>query len=198
MCFYPADKDVPHILQTKEFILLPLAAAHVEVDYEAVMASREMLRLWSGSTWPREGFTLAENLADLEGHHQEHQDREAFTYTVVDPAQERCLGCVYIRPLTDLAAANHEELPDIGPDEAIARFWVHSSYLAGELDQRLLESLIEWFAQEWSFSRLLFHTRQANVQQVALFEAVGLEKQLALQYSQRGGTHFFFGADLDS
>ncbi len=194
MRFYPPDKDVPDILQSEEFVLVPLTPAHVQVDYEAVMASREMLRLWSGSDWPREGFTLAENLDDLAWHDQEHREREAFTYTVLDPGQGICLGCVYIRPLHDLVDANPTKLMDIGEYEAIARFWVRSSYLGSGLDQRLLKALIDWFAQDWFFSRLFFHTRQENLQQAALFEAAHLEKQLTLQYSQRGGTHLFYGA----
>lgn len=194
MRFYPPDKDVPHILQSEEFVLLPLTPAHVKVDYEAVMASREMLRFWSGSEWPREGFTLAENLDDLTWHDQEHRERVAFTYTVLDPGQEICLGCVYIQPLNELAAANPAILMDIGEDEAIIRFWVRSSYLGSGLDQRLLKALIDWFAQDWCFSRLFFHTREANLQQVALFETAPLKKQLTLQFSQRGGTYFFYEA----
>jgi GNAT superfamily N-acetyltransferase len=195
MDFYTLDKVVPDILQNQNFVLVPLTPAHVQVDYEAVMASRKMLHLWSGSEWPREGFTLAENLDDLAWHDLEHREREAFTYTVLDPVQEICLGCVYLRPLSDLVAANPRELLNIGEDEAITRFWVRSSYLGSGLDRRLLMSLIDWFAQEWSFSRFFFHTRQANLQQITLFEASHLEKRLTLQYSRRGGTHFFYGVD---
>jgi hypothetical protein len=47
-----------------------------------------------GYRWPREGFTLEKNLADLEEHQQEFLDREAFTYTVVSLDESRVLGCV--------------------------------------------------------------------------------------------------------
>ena len=194
MRFYPPDKDVPAMLQSEEFVLVPLTPAHLQLDYEAVMASREMLRFWSGSEWPREGFTLAENMDDLIWHGQEHRERVAFTYTVLDPGQELCLGCVYIQPLDDLAAANPAILRDIGKDEAITRFWVRPSYLDSGLDQRLLRALIDWFTREWCFSHLFFHTRQANLQQVTLFETGSLERQLTLQYSQRGGTHLLYEA----
>ncbi len=194
MPFYPPDQVVPDALETSEFVLLPLRPEHVELDYEAVMASQEMLRIWSGSTWPKEDFTLAENLADLQWHHQEHQDREAFTYTVLDPKGVSCLGCVYIRSLTDLLAANPKILADIGQDEAIARFWVRTSQLTGGLDRRLLQTLLDWIARSWGFSRLFFHTRQANLQQITLFEESGLTKQMELQYAQRGGVHYFYKA----
>jgi len=198
MIFYPNDKIVPEILKDDSFVLMPLSPAHVEVDYEAVMASQEMLRMWSGSTWPRDGFTLAENLDDLTWHQQEHQDREAFTYTVLDPDREICLGCVYIRPLADLADANPDILQNTAEDEAVVRFWMRSSYLAGGLDQRLLKALIDWFDEAWPFSHVLFHTRPVNSQQIALFTEASLQKQLALQYRQRGGIHYFYGASRAS
>lgn len=194
MCFYPARQIVPVETRTSEFILQPLMPEHVEIDYEAVMASKEMLRLWSGTTWPREDFPLAQNLLDLQWHHQEHQDREAFTYTVLDPAAKVCLGCVYIRPLTDLVAANPEILQDIGQDEAIVRFWVRTSAIDGGLDRRLLQHLLGWTGESWAFPRIFFHTRMANQQQIALFEEIGLTKQMELQYAQRGGVHYFYCA----
>ena len=85
--FYPDNAHVPEVLQTEEFLLRPLRATDVELDYDAVISSRAELFLRSGGTWPREGFTLEENLADLEEHEQEHRDRVAFTYTVMNPAE---------------------------------------------------------------------------------------------------------------
>ena len=74
-----------------------LSVDDVEKDYEAVMESQELLRS-GGSSWPREGFTLEENLADLKRHQQEFLNREAFAYTVVSIDESRVLGCVYIDP----------------------------------------------------------------------------------------------------
>lgn len=198
MSFYPSDRQVPDFLETAEYVLRPLSPAHVQVDYEAVMGSREMLQFWSGSDWPREGFTLGENLDDLTWHYQEHLERKAFTYTVLDPEQGTCLGCLYIRQLNELASSNPEELREIGQDAAMARFWVRTSRSAGDLEQRLLQTLKEWFEQDWQFSRLLFHTRKQNLQQVALFEAADLHKQLTLLYYERGKVHLFYGANTVS
>src|SRR4051812_30511543 len=97
--FYPADAVVPAGLVTAEFTLEPLNASHVERDYDAFITSRPRLNLWSGDTWPHAGFTLAENLDDLNGHDAEHRDGVAFTYTVLAPDAALCLGCVYINPL---------------------------------------------------------------------------------------------------
>lgn len=192
MSFFPPERDVPEILETRDFVLVPLNPSHVEIDYDAVMSSREMLRLWSGSAWPRDDFTLAENLADLAGHDREHRERIAFTFTVLNNQLNLCLGCVYMRPLSDLQEANAEKLSGIRQDEAITRFWVRTALMDTGFDMNLLKALIGWYETSWPFSRLYFHTRSANTQQVSLFEAAGLTRQWTLHYAQRGGRHHFY------
>jgi hypothetical protein len=192
MSFFPPDKTIPAGLQTEAFTLLPLSVSHAALDYEAVMTSQEMLRLWSGSPWPPTDFTLADNTIDLAWHAQEHRQKVAFTYTVLDPGQETCLGCVYIRPLAELVDTNPGQLLGLDLNEAMARFWIRASLLPTELDKQLLAALCSWFRNHWPFSRLYFHTRRANLQQVALFEAADLAKRLTLQYPGRGGEHHFY------
>ena len=68
-----------------------LSVDDVEKDYEAVIESRDLLRSMFGGDWPRDGFTLEENLKDLERHQQEFLDREAFAYTVVSLDNDRVL-----------------------------------------------------------------------------------------------------------
>ena len=99
--FYPEDEPVSVGLIGLDMVLEPLSSRHVELDYEAVMESKELLRRWSMSDWPRDGFTIEENAADLIRHEAEHFDRVAFTYTVLNPAATECFGCVYINPLDD-------------------------------------------------------------------------------------------------
>lgn len=190
--FFPPGRDVPPGLETALFILEPLRPAHVALDYEAVMASRDQLRLWGGHDWPGDDFTLAANGADLAEHWREHQERAAFTYTVLDPARERCLGCVYIRPLAELRAHNAYLLSGVGGDEALLRFWVRTDELEGELEALLLLSLHEWMARDWPFARTLFETREANARQRERFRAAGLRPVLTLMLPQRGGAHLFF------
>jgi hypothetical protein len=94
--FYPGDARVPEALRSDEFLVRPLRATDVALDYDAVISSRAELLVSSGGTWPREGFTLEENRADLERHEREHGERIAFTYTVMNPSETECLGCVYL------------------------------------------------------------------------------------------------------
>jgi RimJ/RimL family protein N-acetyltransferase len=175
MEFYPANVPVPQEKRTSRLWLRPLRATDVELDYDAVMSSAEMLRCWSQSDWPTDDFTLAENLADLQRHEGEHIERKAFTFTVLNPQGTRCLGCVYIVPL-------RPEGIGLCKDAAYAAevgFWVRTSELANALDEHLLATLRDWFQAEWAFDCVVFTAAQQDTRQASLFEASGLEQRLA-------------------
>lgn len=184
--FYPAPFPVPTELETKEFVLLPLTPAHVELDYTAVMSNREMLRQWSGSAWPADDFSLNDNLHDLEWHYREHQERTAFTYTVLNPAQDVCLGCVYVRPLGEV-------IPTAVGQQALARFWVIQTPEKKRLARQLLDVLIRWFqSDDWALSRVMFHTPVGLQTQIDLFLAAGCQIVNTINMPSRGGDHHFF------
>ncbi len=184
--FYPPTNPVPAELHTADFTLTPLTPAHVELDYTAVVSSREMLRQWSGSPWPEDDFSLEDNLRDLEWHDREHRERIAFTYTILNPAQDECLGCVYIRPLSDILPA----APDY---HAIVRFWTRQSTQKGPLERRLLEALCAWLHSDaWAFERILFHTRVSSRRQIHLFVVAGCQAVNTHYLPERGGYHTFF------
>ena len=185
MSFYPDDQPIPEELRTDEFVLRPLTPAHVHLDYAALMVSKEMLRLWSGTSWPEDDFTVAQNLEDLEMHDREHQERVAFTYTVLSPDERECLGCVYINPLTNHQERNKEELTAVLPHTANIGFWVKQPRLADKLDARLLAALLAWFEREWSFTAVTFNTNEHNSQQIALLEQAGLRLKYKLNMPRR-------------
>lgn len=186
MPFYPKATAVPTELQTAEFLLRPLTTAHVKLDYAALMDSKEMLRRWSSSGWPADDFTIADNYQDLAWHQQEHEAGIAFTYTVLAPGARVCLGCIYIKEnnVPELAGSDHE---------AIIRFWVRQSYLAGRLDQRLLADLIAWFKQAWPFNRVYFHANEHDRHQVQLLDASPLPYQITATVPNRPGRYRFYG-----
>jgi hypothetical protein len=162
------------MLRTEEFLLRPLRASDVQLDYEAVISSRAELLLGSGGTWPREGFTLEEDLADLERHEQEHRERVAFTYTVMNPTETECLGCLYIVPPESLIVSAGEGDKSLRDRTAFVSFWVRHSRLADGLDRRLLQALIPWFQHEWAFLHVLFIAQRSEERYIQLFEEMGL------------------------
>ncbi|MDF2761770.1 MAG: hypothetical protein K0S83_504, partial [Thermomicrobiales bacterium] len=162
MTFYPDDAPIPTELRTDAFLLRPLRAADVDLDYEAVMATQEALRRSSGGRWPRPDFTLEENLADLQGHEADFGARRGFTYTVMDPTETRCLGCVYAYP-------PEGEDGDGGADdhEAVIWFWVRPDGVAADLDRRLLAVLVPWLRDDFAFTRVLFRSRDDDKRRMA-------------------------------
>jgi RimJ/RimL family protein N-acetyltransferase len=172
--FYPSDARVPEALRTDEFLVRPLRATDVALDYDAVISSRAELLRGSGGTWPREGFTLEENLVDLEQHEREHHDRVAFTYTVMNPVETECLGCIYIGPLEHLLGHDGGSGEYLSDGTAYVSFWVRESRLADHLDRRLLQALIPWFQNEWAFLHVLFIAQKIEERYIRLFEEMGL------------------------
>jgi len=182
-----AQERGSEVLKTAEMLIRPLRASDVLLDYDAVISSRAELWLRSGGAWPREGFTLEENLADLQMHEQEHQDRLAFTYTVMNPSETECLGCLYITPLAQQlkrAAATHQQHPasgatiqpppEVSASDAVVTFWVRQSRLADNLDLLLLQALTDWFRTAWTFPRVTFLAQNAQQRQLRLFEQLGM------------------------
>src|SRR5947209_5065109 len=172
--FYPGDAPVPEELRTGEFLVRPLRATDVTLDYDAVISSRAELLLGSGATWPREEFTLEENLTDLQRHEQEHHDRVAFTYTIMNPAETQCLGCIYIVPLERLIRQDEGSGQYLSDKTGYVSFWVRTSRLTDHLDRRLLQALIPWFQNEWAFSHVIFIAQKIDERYIGLFEEMGL------------------------
>jgi hypothetical protein len=197
MQFYPDYAPVPVELRTSDLLLQPLTPGHVQMDYDAVMASRDQLLGWSNGLWPREGFTLAENLEDLQGHEQEHHDREAFTYTVMNPDATRCEGCVYISPWEHALAHRHIDatLEDIeaADNEGVVTFWIRSGSIERDLDRQLVQALLDWFEREWTFSRVVFMTNSHLPRQVSILEEAGLQQVYDFGSPTPGLTWLFYG-----
>lgn len=172
MTFYRGP--VPDELRTGPFYLRPLRAGDNELDY-AAMCDR-----WETKAWVAEGnvFTPQVNLTELRAHEAEHEAREAFTFTVMNPDETECLGCVYITPLLSLlrqgkAAADVRE--GITDKDAAVRFWLRDTYRGDDWDVALLRSLLAWLEESWTFPRVVFHTNAEDARQRDLFEVQGMQ-----------------------
>ena len=168
MTFYLDDAPVPAGLRSDEFLLRPLRATDVELDYEAVMATQEVLRRGNDGAWPRPDFTVEENLADLQGHEADYLARRGFTYTVMDPTESRCLGCVYAYPPGD------DRDGQAGDTEAVVWFWVRPDGVDDDLDRRLVAALVPWLRNDFAFARVLFRAWAEDERQIAVLSEAGL------------------------
>ena len=141
---------VPEIFETRNFRLRMLTVNDVEKDYQAVIESRSLLHSMFGGGWPREGFTIEENLRDLERHQQEFLDRQAFAYTVLSLDESEVLGCLYINPPGKLEV------------DAVVHMWVRQREFDRGLDPILFETVRDWLEKEWPFGVIAFPGRESN------------------------------------
>ena len=148
--FVPPGFVVPLVLEREQFRLEPLGPQHNDPDYEAWSSSVEHIRMtpgWEKSSWP-DDRSLEDNLSDLQAHADDFENRAGFTYTVLDPATDDVLGCVYIYPDAD------------GQHDARVDSWVRAS--RPELDVQLWRAVTDWLADEWPFERVAYAERMAG------------------------------------
>ena len=121
----------------------------MEIDYPAVMGSRE--RLWErfGEVWgwPPAELTYEADRLDLAWHEGEMAARMSFNYAVVDADEGELLGCVYIDPPSQHAPQ--------GAD-AVASWWVVDRQAGGDLERAIEEAVPDWLDRCWGFQAVYF------------------------------------------
>jgi hypothetical protein len=124
--------------------LRPIRESDVDIDYPAVMGSRE--RLWEiyGEAWgwPPATMTYEEDRVDLAHHEVEIAAHETFNYAILDEPETQLLGCVYIDPPG----------PDSRPgSDAVVSWWVVDQMVGSDLDRALRAFVPQWMAETWGF-----------------------------------------------
>jgi RimJ/RimL family protein N-acetyltransferase len=196
MDFYPAGDNPPDQLITDKFLLRPLRPSDVDLDYDAVMENPARLRLSGGGVWPADDFTREANLADLIVHEQEHEDGVAYTFTMMNLAQSRCLGCVYVNQLAKahrLTAVAEAAPVKVDDRQAIVRYWVRYSLVGDDLDWYLVTKLIEWLNNDWHFSEVYFRAHARDQRQQELMRRAGLPLAYMLEVPDRQRSFMAFG-----
>ena len=124
--------------------LRPIRESDVDIDFPAVMGSRE--RLWAkyGEAWgwPPATMTPEQDRDDLAHHEAEIAAHETFNYAILDEAETELLGCVYIDP--------PEPGSPTGTD-AVVSWWVVDRMAGSDLDRELSEFVPRWLEQVWGF-----------------------------------------------
>jgi hypothetical protein len=191
------QQPVPAELRTSEFVLRPITADDAEIDYAAVMETREHLRLWEQSTWPADDFTVEANRKDLVDLEQRHAEHRAFTYTVLEPNGTESLGCVYVFPIGASFLTKAAVTP-VGDDEwadvdAVVYFWARLSRMETGMDERLLAALRAWFTDEWKVEKAVYVTNEQFTQQVELIGRTDLTLKFDLVEPGKPGKYLVFG-----
>ena len=123
--------------------LRPIRADDVDLDFPAVMGSRE--RLWAiyGEAWgwPPATMTPGQDREDLAHHEREIAAHESFNYALLDADETELLGCVYVDP---------PEKP--GADAEIS-WWVVDRLVGTEVEAALDALVPAWIASDWPLER---------------------------------------------
>ena len=151
----------------------------------------------SASTWPEDDFTAEANRADMEKLELRWASRTSFTYTVMNPDETECLGCVYLFPPdvsflreSIVAATADVRWEDL---DALLYFWVRSSRLDDGLDRRLLDGVRTWLRTDWDIARFAVVTTAALDQQVGVIEDAGLARWFDLSDPDGDGSQVAYG-----
>jgi RimJ/RimL family protein N-acetyltransferase len=123
--------------------LRPIREADVDLDYPAVMGSRE--RLWSmfGEPWgwPPATMTKEQDREDLARHEAEIEAHESFNYALFDADETALLGCVYLDP------------PERDGADADISWWVVDELAGTDVEDALNAFVPAWVATDWPFVR---------------------------------------------
>src|SRR6478609_4591539 len=145
MTWLPDDFDHPRRLDLPTgHHLRPIRAADADIDYPAVMGSRE--RLWAkyGEAWgwPPATMSYEADRDDLAHHEAEIAANETFNYAVLDATESELLGCIYIDPPDSTSPEG---------SDAVVSWWVVDRMVGSDLDALLSEFVPGWLADAWSF-----------------------------------------------
>jgi hypothetical protein len=144
MSWLPADFVHPvRVPVPGGYHLRPIRAADTDLDYPAVMGSRD--RLWSvfGAAWrwPAATMTYEQDRDDLARHEAEIAAHQSFNYALLDDAETALLGCVYIDP------------PEKAGADAEVSWWVIDEKAGTVLQDDLDELVPRWIRAAWPFAR---------------------------------------------
>lgn len=170
--------DFPKRFSGEYLSVFPTDIEFAVSDHEAVMASKEELRLWSDSDWPTEDFTIEENREDLKFHVKDNEDHCAYGFMLYDADQKTCYGSLYVNPIiADSFKNNKAELELF---DARINCWIRTD-LDEKLKVAIVKELIVWLNSEWLI-QWAFAARPTLPQYQNLFSKCDLKRTLTLVY----------------
>jgi hypothetical protein len=148
--FVPIDFELPESFETDQYRLEVLTPNVTELDYDAVMSSKERLRNVFGENteWPKDDMSLEDNRNDLQRHEEEFRSSKAFAYTVLTVSRDKCIGCVYIEPT------------NVSEFDCEVYLWVRESEIS--LDNHLYNNVRNWILNSWPFKKIAFLGREIS------------------------------------
>lgn len=176
---------IPEYIEHDAFCFEVLHPKHVELDFKALMNSKDFLRRWSNSPWPEDHFTVEDNLIDLEWHYAEFMEKIAFTYTILDQFKTNCLGCIYIRPVTSISSLSPEEKAKLDPLQFFISYWVITDIRNTQLENEIFIAIRDWLLRDWKFQSVLFVSNSQIPEQIEIYLNNQMKLVLELEEKKR-------------
>ncbi len=194
MVFFPADQAVPQTLRTPTFLLRQLRQAEAAIDYEAYMASPDVIHMHSGGRWQVEGFTLAQEEHELALHEARHRARQDFAFILLTPDATKGLGCVYILPLMPFlrhVAAPTALLAEVSDATAIITFWIRQDR-QHTLAPHVVASVHSWLLTEWPFDDHVFRVNPKERESIEALEQCGFHVRFEVTMDEPPYHYLFY------
>ncbi len=161
-----------------------------ESDYEAVMASKEELRIWSHSTWPEDDFTMEQNRDDLKLHEEDNRNHSAYGFMIYDNSLEYCYGSLYIYPISrllDYYLVSREDIEALQKFDVRADFWLRS----GEEDhhQQIALEIKDWLLSTWKVAGVFTH-REGMLTREQLYRGLSLKTDAIIRNKSDGSAFY--------
>lgn len=147
--FIPSQFEPPVLVETDDFILVPLGPDLVDVDFAAYMSSIEHLQQTFSRSggWPHENITDEDAMQDMLNEEERFNKRESFAYAVLTKDGTRELGCVYVRP------------SDKAGYDAVVSLWVTKAEFDAGFDEELYAWTQQWVEESWPFEEVAYPGR---------------------------------------
>jgi hypothetical protein len=189
----PKKFDVPTRLETAEFVIHRQRISDHQLDYLAVMDSKETLREWSDSEWPEDDFTLEQNTKDILGHIADHEQHEDYGFSIFSPNENRLLGSLYLNavaPLLEHYPTDPETLARLLEFDVRLEYWLRTGTSAG-LEKNFVQAVLTWLEASWWFKHPVFGSRRNMNSRRKLYSELGMIEVAALP-SKDGKRRFHF------
>jgi hypothetical protein len=195
MSLNPNAFEVAVRLVTTDFVLHRQRPSDNELDFEAVMTSKQMLRQWSDSEWPEDDFRLEQNAQDIADHIADHEANSDFGFSIFTPSEDRLLGSLYLNavgPLLENYPTDPETLANLLACDVRVEYWLRAG-IGPAFEMRFVRAVIEWLKDTWWFERPVFGTRKDMTSRRSLYVDLGMVELAALN-SINGMRRFHFHA----
>ena len=179
--------DFPKHYSGEAVTIFPTNIEFAASDFDAVMASKEELRLWSDSDWPEDDFTVEVNKEDLQYHVEDNEEHCAYGFMLYDASKTTCYGSLYVNPINRDSFKNTKS--EMEQFDARIDCWIRTD-LEESLKIAIVKELTNWLNSKWPI-QWGFTARPTLPQYQNLYSKSGLKRSLTLVYKENNELYLY-------